>query len=197
MTRPRAANRRRPSRQTQAKAAAREAANAAIKASDVWTPVVGWPAYHVSRSGEVYSTTSGKVLTPRSGKNGYQRVNLHNGSRKGTTRQVHSLVAEAWLGPRRTGREVDHVTHAKDDNRLQNLRWLTPQENLANLPPTAPRRRLTFEQAEEIRRLHAAGEMGYGRLARRFGVSKKLVTQIVRGESYCRPIAACASPVPA
>lgn len=47
-------------------------------------------------------------------------------------------------------------------------------------------RKLTFEQAEAIRRLYAAGRGSIRDLARHFNVSRSLVHKIVRGEAYVK-----------
>ena len=44
-------------------------------------------------------------------------------------RTVHTLVAEAWIGPKPSGYEIDHVNSNPRDNRLVNLRYLTIADN--------------------------------------------------------------------
>ena len=46
---------------------------------------------------------------------------------------VHRLVAEAFIKNPRGCREVDHINHNRQDNRVENLRWVTHEENQANL----------------------------------------------------------------
>jgi len=46
---------------------------------------------------------------------------------------VHRLVAYAWIGePATEDMEVDHINRTRDDNRVENLRWVTKKENLEN-----------------------------------------------------------------
>ena len=45
---------------------------------------------------------------------------------------IASLVAEAWLGERPAGCVVDHVNRDKLNNHVENLRYVTPIENLCN-----------------------------------------------------------------
>lgn len=52
--------------------------------------------------------------------------------------------------------------------------------------PKGRSRKLTFEQAEAIRRLYAAGRGSIRDLARHFNVSRSLVHKIVRGEAYVK-----------
>ena len=43
--------------------------------------------------------------------------------------RVHRLVALAFLGEQ-NGMEVDHINGIRDDNRLENLRWVTHRDNI-------------------------------------------------------------------
>ena len=45
------------------------------------------------------------------------------------TYPVHRLVAWAFLGKCPEGKEIDHINRIRNDNRPENLRWLTRQEN--------------------------------------------------------------------
>ena len=44
--------------------------------------------------------------------------------------RVHHAVLEAWGYPRPPGMECDHINGDPQDNRLENLEWVTPQENV-------------------------------------------------------------------
>ena len=46
---------------------------------------------------------------------------------------VHRIVAETFIENPRECREVDHINRNKQDNRVENLRWVTHEENQANL----------------------------------------------------------------
>ena len=47
--------------------------------------------------------------------------------------RVHRLICEAFHGLCPEGKgEVDHINRKKDDNRPENLRWVTHQENILN-----------------------------------------------------------------
>lgn len=48
------------------------------------------------------------------------------------TRYVHRLVAETWLASWKPGLQVDHINRVRKDNRAENLRCLTHQQNQQN-----------------------------------------------------------------
>lgn len=46
-------------------------------------------------------------------------------------RRLHVLVAEAFIGPRPDGLEVHHIDHDRMNPRVDNLEYVTHQENVA------------------------------------------------------------------
>ena len=95
-----------------------------------WAIVEGYENYAVSSLGRVRNLNTGRLLKLQSSKRGgfYAFINLcKNGKR--INRNVHVLVAQAFLGKRPTG----EVVHHKDTNRmnpaLSNLEYLTMKEN--------------------------------------------------------------------
>lgn len=92
--------------------------------------IFGWPNYGVSNMGAVYRRTERgiKALSLETLKDGYPCVSLyHNGRKKFA--YVHKLVAEAFLGEAKKGEIVLHLNDVKTDNRVENLRYGSRQEN--------------------------------------------------------------------
>ena len=64
-------------------------------------------------------------------KDGYCIAQIqHKGKRKYL--RVHRLVAEAFIPNPENKPQIDHINAIKDDNRAENLRWVTPKENNNN-----------------------------------------------------------------
>jgi len=93
--------------------------------------------YEVSSHGRIrrakpgkhyWDTYVGKILKPTKLKNGYEFIVLEvNGVRYG--RSVHVLVANAFLGKRPKGKNVNHKDENKSNNMVNNLEWVTQKEN--------------------------------------------------------------------
>jgi hypothetical protein len=83
--------------------------------------------YLISNYGLVMSP-SGQILKPDDNGFGYLRVNLGRNIRK----LIHILVAHCHIGPKPEGLEVDHINRNRSDNRVENLRYVTPRENNKN-----------------------------------------------------------------
>lgn len=109
------------------------------RGSPEWRPVVGYEgSYEVSEDGRVRSIRKvdgkGRPTPPRERKtpvsgNGYPTITLWERG-KGATRTVHSLVAEAFLGPRPEGQEVLHLDGTRTNNCITNLKYGSRSENL-------------------------------------------------------------------
>jgi hypothetical protein len=95
-----------------------------------WLPVAYWEdLYDVSNLGRVWSRRSKIVLSPRQSR--YLSVRLSGGDYS-PTRTIHSLVTEAFHGPRPPGQVARHRNRQTHDNRDVNLHWGTPAQNVAD-----------------------------------------------------------------
>lgn len=98
------------------------------KSIEHWKPVVEWEGvYEVSSLGRVRRVGQ-PPKTPTLASNGYLVVSLTYKT-LAATRTIHSLVLEAFEGPRPLGYEARHLNNISIDNRLENLKWGTPSEN--------------------------------------------------------------------
>lgn len=174
-----------------------------------WRPIEGWP-YEVSDKGQVRRSEGGKGCQPgyilktypvetKSPTNGgsYQKVALwRNGSR--TQFFVHHLVAEAFIGSRPEGYETNHKNGIKDDNRPENLEWVTSKENTEHARSLGRQvvgekvctSKLTRPDVREIRRRYRgdervqAGGVTQRELAEEFGVGRRTISDIVNHKSW-------------
>ena len=76
-----------------------------------------------------YVTVPERILKLKKNRYGYLQIVLHkDGNRK--SYGVHRLVAEAFIPNPDNLPEVDHKNGRKLDNRANNLRWVTKEDNL-------------------------------------------------------------------
>lgn len=109
---------------------------------EVWLNAVGFPNYDVSSKGRVRRANDLKLMNavPRGRgqvNRAYLRVELYkyeeDGSKKRYTVSIHSLVARTFHGaPSSPDLEVAHLNGNNQDNRADNLRWVTHRENMSH-----------------------------------------------------------------
>lgn len=106
-----------------------------------WRDIKGYEGlYQVSNEGRVKSVDR-VIETPNNIRNykskilvqtekwcGYYEVSLYkNGKRE--HKSIHRLVAEAFIPNPQNKQCVDHINGIRNDNKVENLRWCTQQEN--------------------------------------------------------------------
>lgn len=81
--------------------------------------------YYATTDGEFYSETRKIKKTTQA--NGYEYVTIDGGAKL-----VHRVMWEVFNGEIPEGMEIDHINTIRTDNRLENLRCVTPSENKRN-----------------------------------------------------------------
>jgi hypothetical protein len=99
--------------------------------NEEWKEIEGFEYYLISNLGNVYSEYSMKPVKARIDKDGYKRVDLRKDKTRYTCR-IHRLVALAFIQKPENKPFVDHINNNTLDNRIENLRWATVQENTFN-----------------------------------------------------------------
>ncbi len=176
----------------------------------IWKPVVGFEGiYEVSDTGLVRSLDRvityhlpcrsgetkvvgrfkrGRELKPTPKDSGHLLVSLGRGT---TPHSVHSLVLEAFVGPRPEGMNGLHRNDDPADNRLENLYWGTQSQNVSDAIRNGKKKvgddysgsKLRSAEIPTIRRAIADGVL-LRDIADQYGVSVGAIQSVKRGKAW-------------
>jgi hypothetical protein len=160
--------------------------------------------YAVSNYGRVkricasVGTHAGRILKPYlHTKKGYLAVGVCLGDGVKRDIFVHCLVAEAFLGARPAGKEIDHKDGIRENNKSSNLEYVTPKENVRRAFARGAYSgrvaahgeahylaKLTEVQVRRIRALHNTCAYNYVELAHVYGCTPSNIKAIVIRKSW-------------
>lgn len=103
------------------------------KEIEEWRDIEGFDGYQISNYGRVKSlnynkTKQEKILKPQKSTKGYLTVGL-NKNGKQVRKQIHRLVAEAFLENPNNLPQVNHKDEDKSSNIVSNLEWCDSKYN--------------------------------------------------------------------
>ncbi|QIW89920.1 HNH endonuclease [Bacillus phage Izhevsk] len=153
-------------------------------------------SYEVSNLGNVRSidrldsrgcNRKGKLMKPKTSKKGYIEVTLTKNN-KGKTYKMHRLVALAFIPNIENKPEVNHKDGNKGNNKMGNLEWSTPLENISHAIKNGLSKKsgedndnstLTEVDVRKIREMYATKEYILKEIADIYGVSFQHISAIV------------------
>ncbi len=163
---------------------------------ELWKPLARWEGiYEISSIGRIKridGNNCAKIghIMGTNRVNGYAVVRLRY---KGKTERntVHTHVLESFIGPRPLGMQINHLNGVRDDNRLENLEYCTPTQNIQHSFDVLKRQRkgavgeangkskLNPEDVVTIRRLYSEGGRSQQSIADVYGIAQNMVSKIV------------------
>lgn len=153
--------------------------------------------YYVSNYGRIKSFDKQKkrekLLKGSTSRNGFKMLNVRfdDGSRGG--KYVHKVVAEIFLQPQDESQTiVIHLDYNKENNRVENLKWVSKEEWKAHLlknpnfikARATQKHKLTEADVKMIKRMLARGKQKHRTIARKFDISVTQVKRIESGENW-------------
>ena len=165
--------------------------------TDEWRDVVGFETYYqISSNGHVRRNETSRLLRPWIAGSGYYYVELRGQNRRRRV-TVHTLVAEAFHGPKPTPRhEVAHWDGVATHNSADNLRWATHAENVHDQQrhgtlhtpvfqgSAHPRSKLTDQNVICIREAYYGRRGQLTDMARIYGVHRSTIKRTAVGERH-------------
>ena len=135
-----------------------------------WLSLEKYPNYIISNYGIIKNIKTNMILRLISLKDGYELVSMSNNGCSERFR-VSRLIAKLFIPNPENKPEVNHIDNNIKNNNYKNLEWVTREENMqhawlyGNVKKVTEKRRkavskLTFEQAEEIRKLYIPHKCG-------------------------------------
>lgn len=108
-----------------------------VNMKEVWKPIPNLEKFYlVSNLGRFKSlgnragaSKSEKILKLKVMHDGYLYARLSNNGKQIFV-NAHRIVAKVFIPNPENKKEVNHINLIKDDNRVSNLEWVTPKENL-------------------------------------------------------------------
>lgn len=159
--------------------------------------------YHINKKGTVYKEAKirpngffvpSKIILPYTMTNGYLGVNVWLSTEKPMVEYHHRLLALSFLknnNPKHYN-VINHKNGVKDDNRLENLEWVTNQINLIHALDNGLNHHGDKSSSSTISNQEAINiylsDESENVLAKRYGISRSQVGRIRRKENWRRVI---------
>ena len=176
---------------------------------EIWKDIPGYEGfYQASNTGKVKSLNrmighwvpgkkrkwTGRILKPIDRGNGYPFVTLYkNGIPKQIS--VHKLIALTFLGEPPAGYFVNHKDLSRDNNRIENLEYMTNRENQIHARkfktwPSGtrgedhPKAILCDSQVIEIRKIYNKGKLTRKEIAKMYNVKLHVIVDVILGRTW-------------
>jgi hypothetical protein len=158
----------------------------------------GFERYLVTRDGVIFNKKSNRRIKCFTRKDGYQQCTLRQ-NKKPKIVYIHRIVAIQFLINDEARWQVNHKNGIKNDNRVENLEWVTPSENtihayktglktpkLSAYEKVAISNRVVSEDEENIIKEMAKHGHSFRHIGRALGYHHKTISGIVNQTSNIR-----------
>lgn len=168
-----------------------------MEVKELWKPLLEYKGVEVSSIGRIRKAANKsrkeRILTefPKD-RDGYYRCSVQKLDGTWTSQPVHKLVAKAFI-PRTENKDVvNHIDGNRTNNRIENLEWVTPKENVIHsfkfgsrkICKQVPKRTiLTDFQVSQIRKLRELYTVN--QIAKLFNIEYQSLKNIIHKKKQC------------
>lgn len=157
--------------------------------------------YSITKNGRVYSYRAKRFIVSCIGQDGYFKINLYKNGRR-LTKRINRLVALTFIPNPENKPYTNHKNGIKTINTVENIEWVTVAENSQHAwdmglqkandnqkksakKVCAKKRKLTFEQAVEIRKIYLICKgIKICELAKKYKVTRHIISRIILNKTY-------------
>lgn len=158
----------------------------ATMTQEIWKQIPNKEAYEASNLGNIRKKDSKKLLKLSTNHGGYKVVGIYTEQYR-----AHRLILNTFVGPCPKGLQCAHLNGIRDDNRVENLKWVTPKENTfhriahgtisINVGEENPNSTVPNEDVVGIRWLASKG-FNYTEIANLLGANNSTIYKIVKNK---------------
>ena len=172
--------------------------------SEIWKDIPDYEGiYKISNLGRIKSlerkcktkggsmrTIKQRIKKPTKRPDGYLQIQL-NKNKKRQIKFIHRLELEVFFGLN-NDLQCNHKNGTKDDNRLENLEWMTRSQNVQHAFDVLGRKpangedigtsKLTSKEVREIRNLN--GKLLQREIGALYGVNQQNVSNIINNQTW-------------
>lgn len=136
--------------------------------------------YFANEKGQIFNE-SGKEMRQRTHKKGYKTFSMYDGEGNKTEYYSHRFIWEYFNGDIPEGFQIDHINNIKDDNRLDNLRVVSPKFNSQRRESN----KLSINACRAIRLMYAFNQHHtHKSIAEQYDCSPVTICRCINGETW-------------
>lgn len=168
-----------------------------MEVKELWKPLLEYKGIEVSSIGRIKKAANKRrkerILTefPKD-RDGYCRCTVQKLNGEYTSQPVHRLVAKAFIDNPENKAHVNHIDGNRTNNKVSNLEWVTPRENVLHsfkygarkVCKDVPRNTiLTDYQVQQISTLRALYTVN--QIAKLFNIKYQTLKNIIHKKKQC------------